>query len=66
MLLYLKISKSYMGIGYPLDYIDAPKIVEYHQAKGEKVVLARGTFDILHPGHLEFLERAKDLGKISE
>ncbi len=28
----------------------------------EKTVLAFGTFDLLHPGHLQYLKRAKELG----
>jgi D-beta-D-heptose 7-phosphate kinase/D-beta-D-heptose 1-phosphate adenosyltransferase len=29
---------------------------------GEKIVLTNGCFDILHPGHLDYLQKAKDLG----
>lgn len=32
--------------------------------KGEKIVLAGGCFDILHPGHVVFLEKAKKAGDI--
>lgn len=27
-----------------------------------KTVMAQGTFDILHPGHLHYLEKSKELG----
>lgn len=30
--------------------------------KGKKIVLAGGCFDILHPGHVTFLEKAKKAG----
>ena len=35
-----------------------------HQAKarGERVVMTNGCFDILHPGHIAYLEEAKALG----
>lgn len=32
------------------------------QASGETIVLTNGCFDILHPGHLRYLEQAKSLG----
>ena len=31
---------------------------------GKSVVLAGGTFDIIHPGHLKYLERCRRLGDI--
>ena len=31
---------------------------------GEKVVMTNGCFDLLHPGHVLYLEQAKDLGDI--
>ena len=30
--------------------------------KGQKVIFTNGCFDILHAGHVEYLEAAKDLG----
>lgn len=32
--------------------------------KGKKVVLAAGTFDLLHPGHLDYFEWAKKHGDV--
>ena len=32
------------------------------QAKGEKVVFSNGCFDLLHLGHIDYLEHAKGLG----
>jgi D-beta-D-heptose 7-phosphate kinase / D-beta-D-heptose 1-phosphate adenosyltransferase len=32
------------------------------KARGEKVVITNGCFDILHPGHIDYLEKAKTLG----
>lgn len=34
------------------------------KAKGKTIVLAGGCFDILHPGHMVFLEKAKKVGDI--
>jgi D-beta-D-heptose 7-phosphate kinase/D-beta-D-heptose 1-phosphate adenosyltransferase len=31
-------------------------------AKGEKIVMTNGCFDIIHPGHVIYLEKAKSLG----
>ena len=30
---------------------------------GERIVLTNGCFDILHPGHVDYLQKAKDLGE---
>ncbi|PCH85599.1 MAG: bifunctional heptose 7-phosphate kinase/heptose 1-phosphate adenyltransferase [Piscirickettsiaceae bacterium] len=32
------------------------------RVNGEKIVLTNGCFDILHPGHVRYLQQAKDLG----
>ncbi len=32
------------------------------RARGEKIVMTNGCFDILHAGHVSYLEQAKDLG----
>lgn len=37
-------------------------LVEEAKAAGEKVVMTNGCFDILHPGHVAYLEQAKELG----
>ncbi len=34
------------------------------KAEGKKVVLTNGCYDILHPGHIRTLERARSLGDI--
>src|SRR2546425_7691054 len=34
------------------------------QLKGKKIVLANGCFDILHVGHLRYLEHARSLGDV--
>lgn len=37
-------------------------LVKNQQLAGEKIVMTNGCFDILHPGHVEYLEEAKGLG----
>jgi D-glycero-beta-D-manno-heptose 1-phosphate adenylyltransferase len=36
--------------------------VKLWQAKGEKVVFTNGCFDLLHLGHVDYLEKARNLG----
>ncbi|MGE4358058.1 MAG: adenylyltransferase/cytidyltransferase family protein, partial [Candidatus Omnitrophota bacterium] len=40
------------------------KIVHILRKKGKKIVFTNGCFDILHYGHLKYLEKAKKLGDI--
>lgn len=43
--------------------LDALKLeLQHHKAKGEKIVMTNGCFDLLHPGHVKYLEQAKSLG----
>ena len=39
----------------------AAKVAEW-KAKGEKIVFTNGCFDIIHLGHVDYLERARDMG----
>lgn len=44
------------------DWTNAKHLVkEWHQ-KGERVVFTNGCFDILHLGHVDYLEKARSLG----
>ena len=38
------------------------KRVRSWQSNGEKVVFTNGCFDIIHPGHVDYLTRAQELG----
>lgn len=37
-------------------------LVAQAKARGEKIVMTNGCFDILHPGHVSYLENARKLG----
>lgn len=41
---------------------DAQAQVKAWQAKGETVVFTNGCFDLLHLGHVDYLEKARELG----
>lgn len=45
-----------------VDQID--QTIKQLKQGSEKIILTGGCFDILHPGHIEFLTRAKNLGGI--
>ncbi len=38
------------------------EIVEKEKAEGKTIVFTNGCFDILHAGHVDLLQRGKDLG----
>jgi len=38
--------------------------VKMHKAKGKKIVLVGGCFDVLHQGHVKFLKKARSEGDI--
>lgn len=42
----------------------ASKVIEEFKTQGKKVVFTNGCFDILHVGHLRYLEEAKRQGDI--
>lgn len=41
---------------------EAARWVREMQARGKKVVFTNGCFDLLHPGHVAYLEQARSLG----
>ncbi|MCX6149218.1 MAG: D-glycero-beta-D-manno-heptose 1-phosphate adenylyltransferase [Ignavibacteriales bacterium] len=40
------------------------KVRKQHKTEGKKVVFTNGCFDILHAGHVDYLNKAKTLGDI--
>lgn len=45
-----------------IDLDDLLPILEVARAEGETIVATNGCFDILHPGHVDYLQRARELG----
>ncbi len=45
-----------------MDENSLKKAVTEAKARGEKIVMTNGCFDILHPGHVSYLENARKLG----
>jgi D-glycero-beta-D-manno-heptose 1-phosphate adenylyltransferase len=41
---------------------DTKKQVEIWQSEGKKIVFTNGCFDIVHLGHIDYLEKARNLG----
>ena len=41
---------------------DVRQAMQLAKKEGEKIVLTNGCFDILHPGHIRYLQQAKELG----
>lgn len=51
-----------MGIYYSRD--ELVRVRSEWKAAGKKVVFTNGCYDLLHPGHIRLLERARSLGDI--
>ena len=41
---------------------EAAAFAQALQAQGKKIVFTNGCFDIVHPGHVDYLSQARDLG----
>jgi D-beta-D-heptose 7-phosphate kinase / D-beta-D-heptose 1-phosphate adenosyltransferase len=55
----------FSGAAGRVESIDAVAMrVEQHRRDGRRVVFTNGCFDILHRGHVTFLNRAKELGDV--
>lgn len=42
----------------------AARWVREQQAQGQRVVFTNGVFELLHPGHVAYLEQARSLGEV--
>ena len=45
-----------------MDWHQARRVVQELQAQGRRVVFTNGCFDLLHVGHVRYLQAARDLG----
>lgn len=41
---------------------DARRLVERLRTEGRRIVFTNGVYDLLHPGHIRYLQRARSLG----
>lgn len=51
-------------MGQTVDRKDIGEIIKALKAKGKKVVATNGCFDILHVGHVRYLQKSKSFGDI--
>jgi D-beta-D-heptose 7-phosphate kinase / D-beta-D-heptose 1-phosphate adenosyltransferase len=54
-------SESHLGAGI-FDEESLSLLVQEARARGETLVMTNGCFDIIHPGHVQYLKEAKSLG----
>lgn len=46
------------------DIDEAARICAEHRARGRKVVLCHGCFDLMHPGHIKYFQAARRMGDV--
>ncbi len=51
-----------LSTGCMMTISEVCSVVDEAKSRGETIVLTNGCFDLLHPGHLRYLQQAKDLG----
>lgn len=47
-----------------MDIRDAIALVTRHRDAGKTIVFTNGVFDLLHPGHIRYLQKARALGDV--
>lgn len=47
-----------------LDYAELKKLIDAHRTLGHKIVCTVGSWDMLHIGHLRYLNKAKEQGDV--
>jgi rfaE bifunctional protein nucleotidyltransferase chain/domain len=51
-------------LGKVIPFEALTSIVQQHRAKGEIIVLTNGCFELLHVGHVRYLQQARQLGDV--
>jgi D-beta-D-heptose 7-phosphate kinase / D-beta-D-heptose 1-phosphate adenosyltransferase len=52
------------AMGRTDEYADAAARAESYRARGKRIVFTNGCFDLVHPGHVDLLQRARSLGDV--
>ena len=52
------------GIARLVPRTQISNVVERLRANGQRIVFTNGVFDLLHPGHVRYLQRARQLGDV--
>lgn len=52
------------GGGKLLDDVEAATVLDKARSEGQTIVFTNGCFDLLHAGHVSYLERARELGDV--
>lgn len=47
-----------------LSWADAEAFVRSERSRGRRIVFTNGVFDLLHPGHVRYLQQARSLGDV--
>ena len=55
-------STPYATIHKLMDWPTLERWLKRWRVRGERIVFTNGVFDLLHPGHVDYLERARALG----
>ena len=61
---YVRVTVSLALPARLLDTQEAAAVAARVRAKGETVVFTNGVFDLLHPGHVRYLQKARALGDL--
>ncbi len=60
----LKVTKKNSSVDHIKNFKEIETIADQCRNRGEKIVFTNGCFDILHAGHVKYLEEAKSYGDI--